>query len=108
MEGTEGVIEGWVDLEQRQVLLTVIMDLPSGAKQSITKETYTRNLKMTKAYQDIKGAHADPGEEQQTRPRASSSAKAVPCECPEWALGKLDASAISKEPSFKTLQADWH
>ena len=42
MEGTEGAIEGWVDLEQRQVLLTVIMDLPSGANQSITNETYTR------------------------------------------------------------------
>ena len=60
MEGTEGVIEGWADLEQRQVLLTVIMDLPSGAKQSITEETHTRNLKSTREYQEIKGARADP------------------------------------------------
>ena len=51
MEGTEGVIKGWVDLEQRQVLLTVVMDLPSGADQSIAKETYTRNLKLTREYQ---------------------------------------------------------
>ena len=87
LEGTEGVIEGWVDLEQRQVLLTVIMDLPSGAKQSITKDTYTRNLKLTREYRDIKGAHADLGEEQQTRPGAASSAKADPSQCLEWALG---------------------
>jgi hypothetical protein len=82
------------------VLLTVIMDLPSGANQSITKETYTKNLKLTKEYQYIKGAHADPGEEQQTRPRASSSAKADPCECPEWALGEADASSVNKNRAF--------
>ena len=28
LEGTDGFIEGRVDLEQRQVLLTVTMDLP--------------------------------------------------------------------------------
>ena len=48
MEGTEGAIEGWADLEQRQVRITVIKGLPSGAKQSITKETYTRNLQLTR------------------------------------------------------------
>ena len=106
MEGTEEVIDGWADFEQRQVLLTVTMDLPSGANQYITKETYTRNLKLARAYQYIKGAHVDPGEEQQTRPRATSFAKADPCECPEWALGESDASSVKKEPSFKTLQAD--
>jgi len=46
MEGTEGVTQGWADIEQRQVLLTVIMDLPSSAKQSIAKETYTKNMKV--------------------------------------------------------------
>ena len=51
MECTEGVIKGWVDREQRQVLLTVIMDLPSGANQSVTKETYTKYLELTKEYQ---------------------------------------------------------
>ena len=75
MEGTEGVIEGWADLEQRHVRCTLIMDLLSGAKQSIANETYTKNLKSTKEYQYIKGAHADPGKEQQTRPTTSSSAK---------------------------------
>ena len=91
MERTEGVIKGWVDLEERHVLLTVNMDLPSGAKQSIAKETYTKNLKLTKEYEDIKGAHADPWEEHNTRPRAPSSAKADPSQCPEWALGESDA-----------------
>ena len=81
--GTEEVIEGWVDLEQRQVLLAVVIDMPSGAKQSITKETYTRNLKLTMENQVIKGAHADPGEEQHTRSGASSSAKDDPCQCLE-------------------------
>ena len=49
MEGTEGVIEGWADLAQRQVLLRVITDLPSGPKQSITKEAYPKNLKLAKS-----------------------------------------------------------
>ena len=106
MEGTEGVIEGWVGLEQRQVLLTVVMDLPSGANQSITKETHTRNLKLTKEYQEIKGAHVDPGEEHNTRPGASSSAKADHCQCLECALGESEVPSAKKEPSFKTLQAD--
>ena len=82
------------------------MGLPSGANQSITKETYTKNLKLTKAYQDIKGAHADPGKEHQTRPRASSSAKADPGQCPEWAIGESEASLVKKGPFFKTLQSD--
>ena len=82
------------------------MDLPSGAKQSITKETYTRNLKLTREYQEIKGAYADLGEEQQTRPRASSYAKADTCEGLEWALGESEASSVKKQPAFNTLQAD--
>jgi hypothetical protein len=106
LEGIEGVIEGWVDIEQRQVLLTVITDRPSGANQSITKETYTKNLKLTKEYQESKGGHADPGKEQHSRSRAPSSAKADPCECLECALGESDASSVKTEPSFKTLHAD--
>ena len=88
------------------MLLTIIMDLPSGANQSITKDTYTRNLKLTRAYQDIKGAHADLGEEQQTRPIASCSSKAEPYECLEWARRESDASLVKKEPSFNTLLAE--
>ena len=83
----KGVIEGWANLGQRQVLLTIIMDLPSGANQSIAKDTYTNNVKLTKAYQEIKGAHIDPGEEQKTRPRASSSAKTDHCQCLNGPLG---------------------
>ena len=45
VEGTEGVVQGWGDLEQRQVLLTVVLDLPDGPNQEITKEIYPRNLK---------------------------------------------------------------
>ena len=51
--GTEWVIEGWADLEQRQVLLTIIIDLPASANQSITNEAYTNNLQLSMAYQAI-------------------------------------------------------
>ena len=104
MEGTEWVIEGWADLEQRQGFFTVIIVLPSGANQSITKETYTRNLKLTREYQDIKGAHADLGEEQKTRPGSSSSAKADPSQRSEWAVGKSDASLVKSLLSIPCWQ----
>ena len=105
MEGTEGVIEGWADPEQRQVLLKVVMNLPSGPKQSITKEAHTRNLKLTSEYKESKGGPAGTGGEEHTASGASSSAK-DPCKCPDWALGKSEPSSVKKEPSFKSLQAD--
>ena len=56
VEGTPGVIEGYAELEERQVLCTVILDLPSGPKQSITRKVCTRNLKLTSEYLLAKAA----------------------------------------------------
>ena len=39
-KGTEGVIVGFADLGQRQVILRVVMDLPSGPRQTITHQTF--------------------------------------------------------------------
>ena len=98
MEGAEGVIKGRADLEQRQVLLRVIMDSPSRPKQSITKEAYPRNLKLTREYQESKGGPVGLGEEEHTASGASSSsAQADPCKCPDWALGKSEIPPVKKE-----------
>ena len=56
VEGTPGVVQGWGDLEQRQVLLTVVLDVPDGKKKEITKEIYPRNLKLTSEYLLEQGA----------------------------------------------------
>jgi hypothetical protein len=98
VEGTEGVIEGWADLEQRQVLLKVVLDLPSGPKQSITKEVYPRNLKLTSDYQASKGGLESASEKE--------PAKECPLQAPQWFLGSSDPSCVKIEPHFKELVAD--
>ena len=52
VEGTSGTIEGWADVEKGQVLLKVVLDLPSGPGQSITKPVFPRNLKLTRDLQE--------------------------------------------------------
>ena len=102
VEGTEGVIEGWADLEQRQVLLKVILDLPSGPKQAITKEAYPRNLKLTSEY--------ELGTSGPQEASSSSKGKAPDKEdsrlCPQWAQGSSDPSSVKSEPHFKNLMSD--
>ena len=39
-EGTTGVVQGWGDLEQRQVLLTVVLDVPDAENKEITSSIY--------------------------------------------------------------------
>ena len=50
--GTSGTIEGWADVEKGQVLLKVVLDLPSSPGQSITKPVFPRNLKLTRDLQE--------------------------------------------------------
>ena len=55
VEGTSGTIEGWADVEEKgqvKVLLKLVLDLPSGPGQSITKPVFPRNLKLTRDLQE--------------------------------------------------------
>ena len=98
MEGTEGVVQGWGDLEQRQVLLTVVLDVPDGSQKEITKEIWPRNLMLTSQYLLEQGA--------QQGAQASSSDKKAESTVPEWALLKSDPAAVKIISSFQNLQAD--
>ena len=98
MEGTQGVVQGWGDLEQRQVLLTVVLDVPDGEKKEITKAIYPRNLKLTSEYLLEKGA-------EQGEPASSSGNRAEPT-VPDWALLNSDPASVKVISSYKGLQAD--
>ena len=50
VQGTTGVVQGWGDLQQVTVLLTVVLDVPDGNQTEITKEIYPKNLKLTSEY----------------------------------------------------------
>jgi hypothetical protein len=108
VEGTTGVIEGWPDLEQRQVLLTIILDLPSGPKQAITKEVYPRNLKLTSEYLLAKAATAPDKDCPNSKDSQCSKGprKDNPHQCPAWAQGSSDPDLVKCEPHFKHLLAD--
>ena len=95
VEGTSGVIEGFADLEHRQVLLKVILDLPSGPKQAMTKEVYPRNLMLTSEYQ-AQEAPAEPEEKED--PKATA--------CPSWILQGSSAQCLKVEQNWKSLVAD--
>ena len=98
VEGTPGVVQGWADLQQRQVLLTVVLDLPDGENQEITKEIYPRNLKLTsECLLENGGLQGEP---------ASCSGNQAGPTVPDWALLNSDPASVKVISSYKNLQAD--
>ena len=102
MAGTSGVIEGWADLEQRQVLLKAVLSLPSGPKKTVVHEAYPRNLKLTSEYNEAKGT----GEALPEEASSSSGSKDKKAGAPEWALEGCEPDRVKVEPSLKNLSAD--
>ena len=102
MQGTQGVIEGWADLEQRQVLLKVVLNCPSGPK-SVVQEAYPRNLKLTSEYNEAKGT----GEALPEELSSSSGPNDNKAGAPEWALEGCEPDRVKVEPSLKNLSADF-
>ena len=100
--GQEGVIVGWHDPEHRQVELKVVMDLPSGPGQEITKATYPRNLKLK--YEATPDEEEQPDEGQDTAKGSSSSGK-TPAVL-SWALGDSKPAQVKLEPKWMGLLAD--
>ena len=92
--GTEGVVEGWADLEKRHVLLKVVLALPGGKRTEVTKEIFPRNLKLTSEFHleqaGATGGSAEPKE------AASSSSASRSDTCPAWALGSSDPADVKK------------
>ena len=108
-----GVIEGFTDQDLRQVLLRVVLDLPSGRGQAVASHTYPRNLKLTSEYKESKevpGGSIEGPASSQSGPSGSSSDGA-----PEWAMGSSKPGTVKVEAKFKDLLADndknmqlWH
>ena len=101
MEGTQGQIEGWADLEQRQVLVKVVLNLASGPK-TVVQEAYPRNLKLTSEYNEAKVT----GEALPEEPSSSSGPNDNKAGAPEWALEGCEPDRVKVEPSLKNLSAD--
>ena len=98
VEGTEGVVQGWGDLEQRQVLLTVVLDVPDGEKKEITNSIYPLRLKLTSEHLLEQGAG-------QGEPASASGIQAKPT-VPDWALLNSDPASVKVISSYKGLPAD--
>jgi hypothetical protein len=105
VEGTTGVIEGWADLENRCVLLTVILDLPSGKQQAITKEVFPRNLKLTSECQLAQGVPQEASGSSEGS-GGKGPAKKDPYQAPDWAKGSSDSDFVKALSTFKDLLAD--
>ena len=92
------MVQGWGDLEQRLVLLTVVLNLPGGRQQEVTNEICPRNIKLTSEYLLEQGA-------QQGEPASSPGKQAEP-KVPAWALLDSDPASVKVISSYKNLQAD--
>ena len=102
-EGTEGIVEGWADHENRQVLLKVLMDLPDG-KQHIVHQAYPRNLMKTEEYKLMKAGRApQEPQEEQAQPASGSSKRNAP---PEWLLQGSEPSSVKVQPKWTSLLSD--
>jgi hypothetical protein len=93
------------------VLLKVVMDLPDGPHQEITKEAYPRHLQLLSEHKSEKASSSgiqDPEE----APEGSAARNAG---TPQWLVGSSDPSCVKKEPLWRTLLCDsdacarmWH
>ena len=101
VEGLEGTIEGFADMENRLVLLKVVMDVPDGKKQVVTKETYPRNLKLTSEHNLQQAASKEPESE-----ASSSKGPAKPHRVPDHIKGDSKDSSVVALKSFKEFMAD--
>ena len=80
------------------MLLNVVLDLPSGRKQEVTKEISPKNIKLTSEYLLEQG-------NQQGEPASSSRKHAEP-KIPAWALLDSDSASVKVISSYENLQAD--
>ena len=100
VEGTEGVIEGFADMENRLVLLKVTLNLPSGKNVSITKETYPRNLKLTSEY------NLDKGVPEEAASGSKDDKKKDVHRAPEFVKGSSSSDDVKAFAAWKNLVAD--
>ena len=56
VEGTQGTIDGWADVEERKVLVKLRLKLPGGEDIELVQEVYPRNLQLTSEHQLMKAA----------------------------------------------------
>ena len=108
MEGTEGIIEGYADFEQRQVLLKVEVSVNEGRKGPTTKwvthNAFPRNLKLTSEYLLEKaGAAASASEPKGSKDKTAGGTKKAP---PAWALQDSPAEAVRFETKWSSVLAD--
>ena len=105
--GTEGVIEGFADCEQRQVLLKVILDLPGAPKSEVVHSAYPRNLQLSKDYNKASGSSGaqEDGKEEKEENEATADGKRT-SEAPKWLVGDSDPAGVKKENSWKSLLSD--
>ena len=102
-EGTEGVVEGWADLGQKQILLKVLLDLPGGPR-SVVHQAYPRNLQLTQDYKLAQAGEASSAGSSSDN-RASETASS-PNKVPGWLLDNDDASRVKTEPNWTRLLSD--
>ncbi len=103
--GTEGVIEGWADVEQRQVLLKVSLELPSGASKDVTHQCYPRNLQLTSDYRlQMAGAtenRTSMGPDVKESKHAKTKDNTL-----AWLLAGSDPAQVKVEKQWHKLSAD--
>ncbi len=108
-EGQQGVIEGWADRHQKQVLLKLSLELPGVGQQTVVQEAWPRNLTHTSEYLAAKAnAHGKEiaEEEAETEDAPSTSDPTVKPVVPDWALAGDKPENVRLEPSLKSLVAD--
>ena len=116
VEGTEGEIVGWVDLDKRAVLLKVELSLPLGL-QTVVYQAPPRNLQLSSEYKLAKaGASGGSGDNDCASEAASASGSGAASgrsgkpsggvSVHPWALLDSAASQFKLEPNWTKLLAN--
>ena len=103
--GTSGTVEGWADKEHRQLLLSVVLDLPTG-QQRVTHTASVRNLQLTRDFEMQRGGQT-PAPPSTSSPQADLQTKGIKRSvAPEWLLGNSTPETVRVQASWADLQAD--
>ena len=111
VEGTEGEIVGWADVDKNTVLLKVKIQMPkdsgsSGGPQWVTHSAYPRNLQLTKDYLIAKASSSAAASGQKEEAKDPATKKSKKDQVPEKVLGDSDPSSVKIEHKWEDLLSD--
>ena len=107
VEGTEGVIEGFTDSDEKKVLLKVSLEVSKGRHQEVTRPVFPRNLQLSNDYKLTEaGKSVEAASSSGPSGTSKESKKSKKPDVPQFLLQTSESSQVKEEKGWQKLLAD--